>query len=98
MDSSSGSISCSPALPPRDSWADGKRVNPEVHIAGIVVHVTPHRLAQASAAIAALRGAELHATDHKGKLVFTLEAGSSTEIAAQLEAIQGIDGVLGAFV
>lgn len=68
----------------------------EIHIAGVVVHVAPQRLTLAGAAIAALPGAAVHATNPQGKLVVTLEAESSAQILAQLEAAQRIEGVLSA--
>ncbi|MEM5277275.1 chaperone NapD [Cupriavidus taiwanensis] len=68
----------------------------EWHIAGIVVHALPDRLAQVRAAIEAIAGAEIHAVSDSGKLVVTLEAPSSRAIAAHLTFLHQFDGVLSA--
>jgi len=66
----------------------------ELHIASLVVHASPARLEGASQYIAAMPGARIHASSPAGKLVVTLEAGSSDEILAQVNRIQQTDGVL----
>jgi nitrate reductase NapD len=71
-------------------------MNEELHIAGIVVQVHPEGARQAAATIAALPGAEVHATSRDGKLVVTLEASSAREIAARMEDIRHFDAVLSA--
>jgi len=68
----------------------------ELHITSLVVHAAPKRASGVSAAIAAMPGARVHATTPAGKLVVTLEAGTSGEILSQVNAIQLTDGVLSA--
>ena len=68
----------------------------ELHIAGIVVHAIPEGVERATASIAEMPGAELHATSRDGKLVVTLEASSAREIAAGIERIQQLPAVMSA--
>lgn len=68
----------------------------ELHIAGVVVHTHPEKVQRVTAAIAAVRGAEVHVTSNDGKLVVTLEASSAREIAAGIDGIQQLDAVLSA--
>ena len=71
-------------------------VREELHITSLVVHSTPRRLQRVSEAIAAIPGAQVHATAPNGKLVVTLEAGSAHEMMAMVAGIQRTDGVLSA--
>jgi nitrate reductase NapD len=75
-----------PGNAPADEW----------HIAGVVVHVQPGRLDALQEVIAQMSGAEVHATSPAGKMVVTLEAPSPKAIAAQLELLHQMDGVLSA--
>jgi nitrate reductase NapD len=68
----------------------------ELHIASLVVHATPRRVTRVGEAVAALRGALVHAASPNGKLVVTLEAADAGAMAARVADIQHIDGVLGA--
>jgi periplasmic nitrate reductase NapD len=68
----------------------------ENHIASLVVHCRPGRVASLEGVIAALAGAEVPASDAAGKLVVTLEADSEQVIARQLEEIGAMAGVLSA--
>ena len=68
----------------------------EWHIAGVVVHANPARLDEVRAAIDAMAGAEIHAGNDAGKLVVTLEAPTMRAIAAHLEYLHRLDGVLSA--
>jgi len=68
----------------------------ELHIASLVVHSTPRRVARVGEAVAALAGARVHAASANGKLVVTIEAGSAEAMTARVADIQHIDGVLGA--
>ena len=68
----------------------------EWHIAGVIVHALPERLGEVRAAIDAMAGAEIHAGNDAGKLVVTLEAPSMRAIAAQLEYLHRLDGVMSA--
>jgi nitrate reductase NapD len=66
----------------------------ELHIASLVVHASPARLEGASQFIASMPGARVHASSPAGKMVVTLEAGSSDAILSQVNQIQQADGVL----
>ncbi|HSA81280.1 MAG TPA: chaperone NapD [Geminicoccaceae bacterium] len=68
----------------------------EIHVASLVVHVRPERVAELEEAIAAFAGAEVAAADRSGKLVVTLEADDERRIADQLDAIGALPGVLSA--
>ena len=68
----------------------------ELHIAGIVVHAYPHSVRRIAATVAGLHGAEVHAASPDGKMVVTLEAPSARAIAACMDDIQRLDGVLSA--
>jgi nitrate reductase NapD len=68
----------------------------ELHIASLVVHSIPRRLERVSNAVAALSGAQVHASSANGKLVVTLEAFSAEEMAGMVSSIQRIEGVLSA--
>jgi nitrate reductase NapD len=68
----------------------------ELHIAGIVVHAYPESLKRIAETIEGWPGAEIHATSRDGKLVVTVEASSSREIAARMESLQRLDSVLSA--
>ena len=69
---------------------------PEVHVAGLVVHATPQALERVAQAIGQRDGARVHAQSPDGKLVVTLEAAASEAIAATVDDIQRIEGVLAA--
>jgi nitrate reductase NapD len=66
----------------------------ELHIASLVVHTTPRRMATVAAAIAALPNALVHASSTNGKLVVTLEAPDAEHMTANIESIRRIAGVL----
>ena len=68
----------------------------EWHIAGVAVHCLPDRLDDVRRAITPMTGAEIHAWSAEGKLVVTLEGPTSRALAAQLELLQRMDGVLSA--
>lgn len=74
------------AMPSEDEW----------HIAGVMVHVLPARLAAVREAIEAMAGTEIHAASGSGKLVVTLEAPTSRAIAAGLTYLHQLEGVLNA--
>ncbi len=60
------------------------------------MHAAPRHLDRVTTAVAALAGAVVHATSAKGKLVVTLEAGSSDAVTQAVSSIQHMDGVLSA--
>jgi nitrate reductase NapD len=68
----------------------------QLHIASLVVHSTPRRVARVGAAVAAMPGACVHAASANGKLVVTIEAGSAEAMTERVSAIQHVDGVLAA--
>ena len=68
----------------------------EFHIASLVVHCRPDRVASLEGTIAALPGADVPASDLAGKLVVILESTSEQTIARQLEEIGALPGVLSA--
>jgi nitrate reductase NapD len=68
----------------------------ELHIAGIVVHAYPESVQRVAGMIERFPGAEVHAVSRDGKLVVTLEAPTSREVAARIESIQKLDAVLSA--
>jgi periplasmic nitrate reductase NapD len=68
----------------------------ELHIASLVVHATPARLAAVSAIVSSITGACIHGSSPAGKLVVTLEAASATDLTQRVSDIQRIDGVFSA--
>lgn len=65
----------------------------ELHITSLVVHATPRRAAAVGEAVAALPGAVVHGAAG-GKLVVTLEAATSAQMAEQVSALHHLPGVL----
>lgn len=68
----------------------------ELHIAGLVVHAMPLRLAAVRDAVGALPGACVHGESAQGKLVVTLEADGADPLLATLRDIQAMQGVVSA--
>ena len=68
----------------------------EVHIASLVVHAAPSRVATVTQAIRALREARVHAVSEAGKVVVTLETDTSAAMTDQIEAMRRLPGVLSA--
>lgn len=71
-------------------------MNEELHISSLVVHSTPKRAALVADLIAAIDGAQVHASSPSGKLVVTLEASTTDEMMSKVTRIQQTDGVLSA--
>jgi nitrate reductase NapD len=67
----------------------------ELHVAGIIVHAPPARMAEVRRAIASIAGTEVHA-EGNGKLVVTVEATSANDLADRVVAVGCLDGVLSA--
>ena len=67
---------------------------PEVHVAGVVVHAYPDAVPHVTQAVRALPGADVHAASRDGKLVVTLEAPDDASIAAAIVRLQTLPGVL----
>lgn len=68
----------------------------EIHVAGIVVYASAERRASVETAVNAIPGARVHAASDSGKLVVTLEAPGSREMAGLTEHIRQIHGVIDA--
>lgn len=69
-------------------------MEPEVHIAGIVVLTRPDASDHIKSRIAGLRAAEVHAASADGKLIITLETDSARRTVACMDAIRALPGVL----
>ncbi|GAA3531552.1 chaperone NapD [Zobellella aerophila] len=68
--------------------------NNEWHVASLVVHCRPERLAAAQQTIVALPGAETPVTEERGKLVVLLEGPSQKSVVSLIEQIALLDGIL----
>lgn len=65
----------------------------ELHIVGLVVAAVPSAEAALGAAIAAMPASTVHAAQH-GRLVVTVEAADTREMARRMDAIRDLPGVL----
>ena len=70
------------------------RAGDAFHVAGVVIHARPSALDGVSSAIARITGARVHGTSSAGKLVVTLEGPATGTIAAGVEAIRRLSGVI----
>jgi len=70
----------------------------ELHIASLVVHAAPARLASVRRAMHDLAGVEVHAASPQGKLVVTLEQPSAEAMTGAIVEIQRLAGVLAATI
>lgn len=68
---------------------------PEIHLASLLIHVRPGRVAAVRAALAALDGVEVH-LEQDSKLVVTLEGPHEGWIADRMTTIHLMPGVLSA--
>lgn len=66
----------------------------EFHVSSVVVRAAPAHLGRLSGMIAGLEGAEVHATDPRGKMIVTLEAASEAEALGMVERIRGMSGAV----
>lgn len=73
-----------------------KALDEELHIASMVVHAPPARLAGVSEQIKNLAGACVHGASDIGKLVVTIETSSAEEMSQRVMDIQRMDGVFSA--
>jgi nitrate reductase NapD len=64
-----------------------------MNISSAIVHVVPARLDEACAALAGMRGVEIHARSPLGKVVVTLEDDDTESAANSYVALHGIPGV-----
>lgn len=65
-----------------------------MHIASLLVHATDAGCAAVRSAMASMPGAELHETEHPGKLAIVLESTASRAIADAATELQQLPGVL----
>ena len=68
----------------------------ECHIASLLIQVQEQAKPDVSTAIAAITGAEIHASESSGKLIVTLEAASLGGVSDALTAISVMKGVISA--
>jgi nitrate reductase NapD len=69
-------------------------MEPEVHIAGVVVYAQPAHLDSITSCISAIPHAEVHGRDAEGKLVVTLETESTRRTVDYMDAIRALPGVI----
>lgn len=69
-------------------------MNDELHIASLVVHVTPSALHHVAQSLAQVESGAIHGSHPDGKLVVTLEGGSADFIMDQIAKIREIRGVI----
>lgn len=66
----------------------------EIHIAGVVVHARPEAVSALRKTIPLIPRAEVHAATDDGRMVVTLETGSSRRTADCMDAIRALPGVI----
>lgn len=66
----------------------------EVHIAGVVVYSRPAQLDSVTSCIAAVPGADIHASNAEGKIVVTLETDSTKRTLDIMDAMRALPGVV----
>lgn len=69
-------------------------ITTEYHITSLVIHAAQQHQPQLQQQISALAGAEVHTCTDDGKMIVTVEAESQQAILDQVEAINGLRGVL----
>lgn len=69
-------------------------MEPEVHIAGVVVYAQPVHLDSITSCIVAIPNAEVHGHDADGKLIVTLETESTRRTVDYMDAIRALPGVI----
>ncbi len=68
----------------------------QFHIASLVVHCRPERLAEVAANVEALDVASVPERDARGKLVVLLETASEQRLVDTVSEIERLPGVIGA--
>ena len=63
-------------------------------ISGIVVACRPEHMAEVTEAVNALSWAQVHHTDHHGRLVVTIDAAGTDESIERLKQLQGLGNVI----
>lgn len=69
-------------------------MEPEVHIAGVVVFTLPDASDHIKSRISSIPAAEVHAASADGKLIVTLETDNARRTVAYMDAIRALPGVL----
>lgn len=67
---------------------------PELHIAGVLVHLQPAALGALQQAVAALPAAEIYQHTADGRAVVVLEAASGDGLLSMLDRLRELPGVL----
>lgn len=63
-------------------------------LASLVIHCTPEHFLTARQSLSQYTGAQLHVDDGHAKMVFTLEANSSRQLAETMDAMRLMTGIL----
>ncbi len=71
-------------------------MEPEVHIAGVLVHALPERVEAVACALAGWPGVEVPAASEAGRLVVVCECASDAAIVALIARIRELAGVVDA--
>jgi len=66
----------------------------EYHVASFVAHIDTASMLSVKRAIVDIDGAEIHAEDEQGKIVFTLEAETHQMIASRMDLIKDLEGII----
>lgn len=66
------------------------------HIVSLLVQVRPERIEDITPELVGREGVEVHATDPKGKIIVTIEAGSDRRLLDTVSWIEAISGVIAA--
>ncbi|WP_448548060.1 chaperone NapD [Thalassotalea fusca] len=66
----------------------------EYHVASFVAHVVPDMTDEMIADINGIKGAEIHAVSDQGKVVFTIEAASQSQIGKYIDQLKHHIGLL----
>lgn len=69
-------------------------MEPEVHIAGVVVYAQPAHLDSITSCIEAIPSADVHGHDAQGRLIVTLETESARRTVDYMDAIRALPGVI----
>ncbi len=69
----------------------------EYHIASFIAHARAEQLTEAKKTIKTITGAEIHAVNDKGKIVFTIAATSQKKIASLIDCINASTEILSVF-
>lgn len=66
------------------------------HVASLLVQVRPENIETVAPVLAGREGVEVHATDPKGKIIVTVEAGSDRRLLDTVTWIEATPGVIAA--